>query len=71
MQEGSAPATVLIVDDEPIIVETIRYALEKAGYVCLQATSGGDAVRIAREAHPDVILPLLSGFHVCQILKSD
>jgi len=67
---------VLIVDDEPFIVETLRFALEKAGYLCLTAADGEEAVRIVHAAPPslillDVMLPKINGFQVCRLLKFD
>jgi two-component system alkaline phosphatase synthesis response regulator PhoP len=69
-------AKVLIADDEPFIVETVRFALEQAGYDCLVAYDGEEALRIARTAAPglillDVMLPKLNGFQICRLLKFD
>lgn len=65
---------ILVVDDEPILVETISYALEKAGYQTLQAFDGEEALEKARTARPDLIvldimLPKLSGWEVCEVLR--
>ncbi|MHB8836174.1 MAG: response regulator transcription factor [Candidatus Methylomirabilia bacterium] len=67
---------VLIVDDEVFIVETVKFALEHAGYECVAAYDGIEAVRLTREAGPDLILldimlPKLNGFKVCRLLKFD
>jgi len=76
MSETARGTRILVVDDEPFIVETLRFALEKAGYVCLVAYDGEEALRIAREENPDLIvldimLPKLNGFQVCRMLKFD
>lgn len=47
---------ILIVDDEPDIVELITYNLKKAGYVTATAADGVEAIRKAREFRPDLIL---------------
>jgi DNA-binding response OmpR family regulator len=72
----SRGAKVLIVDDEPFIVETVRFALEQAGYGCLVAFDGEEAIRIARSENPslillDIMLPRLNGFQICRLLKFD
>ena len=69
-------ATVLVVDDEDPILALIRYNLEKAGYRVLEAVDGREALTIAREERPDVVildwmLPSLSGVEVCRQLRRD
>ena len=76
MTETARAGRVLIVDDEPFIVETVRFALEKAGYECLVAYDGEEAIRSARAENPglillDIMLPKLNGFQVCRLLKFD
>jgi DNA-binding response OmpR family regulator len=75
MAENAAGA-VLIVDDEPFIVETLRFALEQAGYPCRVAADGEEALRIVHAAPPglillDVMLPKINGFQFCRLLKFD
>ncbi len=72
----SGSRKVLIVDDEPFIVETLRFALEQAGLECVEAGDGAQAVKAAREENPhlillDVMLPKLDGLKVCRLLRSD
>ena len=67
---------VLIVDDEPTIVETIRYNLEKVGFRTLTANDGKRAVELAQRELPDlvtldVMLPEHDGFEVCRLLRQD
>ena len=76
MADAARGTKVLIVDDEPFIVETVRFALEQAGYGCLVAYDGEEAMRIAREENPglillDIMLPKLNGFQICRLLKFD
>jgi len=76
MGEAERGRKILIVDDEPFIVETLRFALEKAGYGCLVAYDGENAIKLARAEHPDLILldimlPKLNGFQICRLLKFD
>ena len=67
---------ILVVDDEPDIVALVAYHLAKAGYRVSTAASGGDALEMAREERPalvvlDLMLPGLSGFEVLERLRAD
>ena len=66
---------ILIADDEPDIVDIIKYNLEKEGYQVFTAKDGEDALSKARFNHPDLILldimmPRKNGVEVCEILRS-
>ena len=65
---------VLVVDDEEHIVELIKFNLESAGYEVFTANNGIDAVDVAIENRPklillDLMLPGMDGFDVCKELK--
>ena len=67
---------VLVVDDEPTLVATLKYNLEREGYTVLTAGDGESALSTARSEHPDlvlldVMLPGLDGFEVCRILRRE
>jgi two-component system alkaline phosphatase synthesis response regulator PhoP len=67
---------VLVVEDEADVAEMIRYNLGKEGYDVRLAGNGTDALRLAKEAKPDVILldimvPQLNGWEICRRLKQD
>lgn len=67
---------VLVVDDEPEMVEMIKMRMEQNGYKVLSALSGEDCIKIAEKEHPDailldVLLPGISGFEVCRRLKQN
>ncbi len=67
---------VLLVEDERDVAELIRYNLVKEGYDVVLATNGTDALRLARESRPDVVLldimvPQLNGWEICLRLKQD
>ena len=65
---------ILIVDDEESIIEFIKMGLEAEGYVVHTALNGNDAVCLAREIKPqiiilDIMLPGISGYEVCFEIK--
>jgi two-component system phosphate regulon response regulator PhoB len=67
---------ILVVEDERDIQDIIAYNLQQAGYEVIQASRGDDAVRIARQQRPDLVLldlmlPGLSGKEVCQAIRRD
>lgn len=66
----------LIVDDEKAIVDLVKYHLEKEGLRCFEAKDGENALRIAREQSPDLVildlmLPGVDGLEVCRYLRRD
>lgn len=68
--------TVLVVDDEPQIVQLVRDYLEHGGFAVLIAGDGPTALRIARTQHPDLVvldlgLPGLDGLDVTRSLRRD
>lgn len=67
---------VLIVDDDAKTVELVKLYLSRDGYRVLTAYEGHEALRLAREAHPDLIvldlmLPGVDGLEVCRILRKE
>lgn len=67
---------VLIVDDEPDIVESIKFSLELEGMECIVAYDGEEALGKAKSEKPDLILldimlPKMNGYKVCRLLKFD
>lgn len=71
-----ANSLVLIADDYPLNRKILRKVLDKNGYRVLEADSGGEALRLAREEIPDLILldimmPGMDGFAVCGELQSE
>jgi len=68
--------TVLVVDDEPQIVQLVRDYLEHGGFAVLTANDGPAAVQTARTNHPDLVvldlgLPGLDGLDVTRALRRD
>lgn len=70
-----AEGTVLVVDDERDILELITYNLEKEGFDVQTVETGEDALRVARNTQPilivlDLMLPGINGTEVCKRLKA-
>ncbi len=68
--------SVLVVDDEPNIVVSLEYLLQRAGYDVRVARDGAEALRAVAERKPDLILldammPVRDGYDVCQTLRAD
>ncbi len=71
-----AKESVLIVEDDPDIVELLQYTLEREGYPVLVALNGEKGLSEAQRRRPglillDLMLPGLDGLEVCKALKSD
>jgi len=69
-------ARILVVDDELPIVELLSYNLKRANYEVLIARDGEEALRIARQEQPDLVvldlmLPKLDGLEVCRTLRRE
>ncbi len=67
---------VLIVDDDIKIVELVKLYLNRDGYSVITAYDGNQALKLAREAHPDLIvldimLPGINGLEICRILREE
>jgi DNA-binding response OmpR family regulator len=67
---------VLVVEDEPTLLETLEYNLARQGYEVYTVADGLTALEIARRERPDAIvldimLPGLDGFEVCRILRQE
>jgi len=73
MKGGTEP-TVLVVEDESALSTLLRYNLEREGYRVFEAKDGEEALLLADEAKPDLVLldwmlPQLSGIEVCRRLR--
>ena len=69
-------AILLVVDDEPDIVELVGYLFKRNGHKVVIAGDGWEALRKARAATPDIIvldvmLPEMDGFTVCERLRRE
>ncbi|MBX2999200.1 MAG: response regulator transcription factor [Caldilineaceae bacterium] len=66
--------TILLADDDEMIVDALGYQLRREGYTVITALDGADALALARSTRPDLILldvmmPKLQGWEVCRELR--
>jgi two-component system phosphate regulon response regulator PhoB len=71
-----ATTKILIVDDEPDVIDLLSLHLRKAGFALITATDGAAGLRLAREESPaliilDLMLPKMPGLEICKVLKTD
>ncbi len=67
---------ILLVDDEEDILEFVRYNLLKEGYEVFTATNGAEALTLAAQCHPHLILldrmmPVMDGAQTCRAIRKD
>lgn len=67
---------ILVVDDEPDIVEFLSYNLRKEGFEVVTAQDGEEALEVARREKPaiillDIMMPRLDGVEVCRLLRQE
>jgi len=65
---------ILVVDDEPTLLATLRFNLEREGYEVITASDGGEAIALADNVRPDLVLldlmlPGMHGFEICRALR--
>jgi DNA-binding response OmpR family regulator len=70
----ASTAEILIVEDDEVIMGTLAYNLSRQGFGVSQATTGAEALRLARKLRPDLILldlmlPGESGIEVCERIR--
>ena len=74
MKDTNSPVKILIVDDEPDIVEFLKYNLKKEGFNVVVAHDGRNAIEVANRENPDLIIldimmPELDGVETCRQLR--
>ena len=73
---GSENFKILLVDDEPDILEIISYTLKNDGYLVYTAENGVKAIELAKKVKPDLIIldvmmPEMDGIEACEIIRND
>ena len=67
---------ILLVDDEPDIIEIVKFNLAQVGYQIFSASDGLEAIEVAKKELPhlivlDVMMPNLNGIDTCERLRQD
>jgi two-component system alkaline phosphatase synthesis response regulator PhoP len=67
---------ILLVDDEPDILEIVRFNLDKEGYQIEMASNGLEALKVAKKFLPhliilDIMMPNLDGIETCELMRQD
>jgi two-component system alkaline phosphatase synthesis response regulator PhoP len=68
--------TILLVDDEPDILEFLSYNIRKEGYKVFTASNGEEAIKLTQQLNPsliilDVMMPKMDGIETCQVIRKD
>src|SRR4029453_9585693 len=71
-----ADATVLVVDDDPVILKLLEVNFEMEGFTVLVARDGEEGIQVARDDQPDLVvsdimMPKVSGLELVTALKAD
>lgn len=74
--ENSKGHTILLVDDEPDILEFLSYNIRKEGFKVFTANNGEEGVKLTQQLSPslillDVMMPKMDGIETCQIIRKD
>jgi DNA-binding response OmpR family regulator len=73
---ASTPKRVLVCDDDPVILRLLQVNLELEGYDVVTGRNGEEAVSLAAETTPDLVIldimmPRLDGYQACEQIKSN
>jgi DNA-binding response OmpR family regulator len=73
---GDNVATILVVEDDPIIRQTVEYSLKRAGFTVHTAADGSNALESAARVQPDLVLldlmlPGMDGYEIAERLRAD
>lgn len=76
MQSSSKGHTLLLIDDEPDILDFLSYNLKKEGYKVFCAKNGEEGLSMVQQVNPslillDVMMPKMDGIETCQIIRKD
>jgi DNA-binding response OmpR family regulator len=76
MNDSGNQKSILVVEDDPNILEALRYSLEKENYNLILANNGNLALQLARDQNPDLVLldlmlPGIDGLAVCKGIRSE
>jgi len=70
-----SPGYILVADDDPLVLRSLTFVLERAGFTVRTATDGAEALKVAQAEAPvlallDAMMPEMTGLELCRTLKS-
>jgi two-component system, OmpR family, alkaline phosphatase synthesis response regulator PhoP len=79
LEQSSSPDTsgpILVIDDEPYILRSLSYLLQREGYTVETATNGAEGLQRVRSLRPplvflDIMMPRMNGYEVCEQVKQE
>jgi DNA-binding response OmpR family regulator len=74
--DASTSGPILVIDDEPYILRSLSYLLQREGFTVETASNGADGLERVRSLHPplvflDIMMPHMNGYEVCEQVKQD
>jgi two-component system alkaline phosphatase synthesis response regulator PhoP len=75
-QNPEKPGPILVIDDEPYILRSLSYLLQREGYSVETAANGEEGLQRVRNLRPplvflDIMMPHMNGYEVCEQVKQD
>src|SRR5207245_2984541 len=75
-QSPDTTGPILVIDDEPYILRSLSYLLQREGYTVETATNGEEGLQRVRSLRPplvflDIMMPHMNGYEVCEQVKQD
>ena len=72
---SQAPGYILVADDDPLVLRSLTFVLERAGFTVRTATDGAEALKVAKAEAPvlallDAMMPEMTGLELCRTLKN-
>lgn len=76
MSVGKTVPTILLVEDEPALAESVDYNLEQEGFKVIIAADGATGLRLFRDARPslillDLMIPQICGLDLCRLIRAE
>ena len=76
MPEENKSRTILVIDDDPVILKLLESLLKAQGYIVIASREAAVGLEIAINRRPDlvildVMMPIINGFNICRLMKSE
>ncbi len=76
MAEENKSRTVLVIDDDPVVLKLLESLLKTNGYAVIASKEAAEGLEFAMKRRPDmvildVMMPIINGFNICRLMKSE